>query len=110
MMGTIVGMAVGLGITYGAKALGLRFAPENAAPFVVGGWLIGAAVAVGIAQWFSSGDPRPALFAGGFVYLATLQALFTAPHPVWAMVVGGLGVPIAAVTVWWFTRTRWEDE
>jgi hypothetical protein len=108
MMGTVGGMTLGLGITYGAKALGLRVAPENAVPFVVGGWLVGTAVAVAIAQWASDGDPRPALFAGGFTYLATLQALFTSPHPVWAMGVGGLGVPLVAAAVW--RSTREQDE
>ena len=64
----------------------------------------GVTVAVGLAQRFASGDPRPALFAAGFSYLATLMSLFTAPHPVWMMAVGGVAVPALAVAVWWLTR------
>jgi hypothetical protein len=104
MMGTVLGMLAGYGAQLGIVAIGGRVAPDRAPLVQAGAWLAGATVGVVLAQRFAAGDPRPALFAAGFSYLVALQALFTAPHPVWMMAVGGAGVPVLAGLVWWLTR------
>lgn len=110
MMGTVGGMFAGMAIIYGLEAVGSRLAPQQLSGVLAAAWLAGVGVAVGIARYFSDGDPRAPLFAGGILYLWILSLLFTHPHPVWVMGVGGLGVPLVGAAVWWSTRTPPEDE
>jgi hypothetical protein len=102
-MGTVGGMFAGWGVAWGAEKL-----TAGNAIVVASGWVVGAALAVWIANRFADGHPFPPLFAGGFLYIAILQALFTDPHPIWMLAVGGLGVPLVGAATWWFTREEYE--